>query len=150
MRNRAAYDAALERFSRGIAPHLDWAWRDGGADELPGIVVRNRTDHLYRYFDATAQAEYLYGCVVDTVRKDLQEEILFVEVFDRAMARVMDRIDMPNRKAAQLVRLVMQNGRISPDKRHRLFPELTDAEIDELERIVIAAHHPPDDADDAP
>jgi hypothetical protein len=148
VRNQAAYDAALERFSRAIASHIEWAWRDSGPDlgstDLgPTIMVKNRTDYLYRYFDATPQAEYLYDCVIDTVRRDLREEVLFVEVFDRAVNAVMDRIDMPNRKAAQLVKLVMQNGRIGLDKRARLFPELTAAEIDELETIVRAASNPP-------
>jgi hypothetical protein len=106
-------------------------------------MVKNRTDHLYRCFDATPQAEYLYDRVIDTVRKDLRDEVLFVEVFDRAINAVMDRIDMPNRKAAQLVKLVMQNGRIGSDKRTRLFPELTTAEIDELETIVRAVSNPP-------
>lgn len=149
VRNQAAYDAALERFSRAIAPYIDWAWEAGASEGGPAIVVRNRTDHLYRYFDATPQAEYLYGCVIDTVRRDLKEEVLFVEVFDGAMQGVMDRIDMPNRKAAQLVRLVMQNNRIGKEKRRTLFPELSDAEIDDLERIVHAASTPPSDEDDA-
>jgi Fic/DOC family len=143
VRNQAAYDVALERFSRAIASHIDWAWRDSGSDMGPTIMVKNRTDYLYRYFDATPQAEYLYDCVIDTVRRDLREEVLFVEVFDRAINAVMDRIDMPNRKAAQLVKLVMQNGRIGSDKRARLFPELTVAEIDELETTVRAASNPP-------
>jgi hypothetical protein len=141
VRNQAAYDAALERFSRAIASHIDWNWQDGGADLEaarmgPAIVVKNRTDYLYRYFDATPQAEYLYDCVIDTVRRDLRDEVLFVEVFDRATKAVMDRIDMPNRKAAQFVKLVMQNGRIGADKRARLFPELSETEIDALETIV--------------
>jgi hypothetical protein len=141
VRNQAAYDAALERFSRAIASHIDWKWQDGGAgsgdtDIGPAIVVKNRTDYLYRYFDATPQAEYLYDCVIETVRRDLRDEVLFVELFDRAIKAVMDRIDMPNRKAAQFVKLVMQNGQIGADKRARLFPELTAAEIDALEAIV--------------
>jgi hypothetical protein len=141
VRNQAAYDAALERFSRAIASHIDWNWQDSGPDlEVagmgPAIMVKNRTDYLYRYFDATPQAEYLYDCVIDTVRRDLRDEVLFVEVFDRATKAVMDRIDMPNRKAAQFVKLVMQNGRVGADKRARLFPELTVAEIDALETIV--------------
>jgi len=68
-----------------------------------------------------------------------------VEVFDRAMKGVMGRIDMPNRKAAKLVTLVMEHGRIGQGKRDRLFPELTGAEIDDLERIVNAARTPPAD-----
>lgn len=83
------------------------------------------------------------------MRRDLKEEVLFVEVFDRAMQGVMDRIDMPNRKAAQLVRLVMQNNRIGKEKRLKLFSELSDAEIDDLERIVRVASALPSDEDDA-
>ncbi|WP_146205380.1 MULTISPECIES: hypothetical protein [unclassified Azospirillum] len=83
------------------------------------------------------------------MRRDLKEEVLFVEVFDRAMQGVMDRIDMPNRKAAQLVRLVMQNNRIGKEKRLKLFSELSDAEIDDLERIVRVASALPSDKDDA-
>lgn len=139
VRNQSAYDAALERFSRAIAPHIDWAWSNDDDGGGPGIVVKNRTDHLYRYFDATPQAEYLYGCVIDTVRQDLRNEVLFLEIFDRAMRGVMDRIDMPNRKAGQLVKLVLQNGRIGKDKRANLTPELTDAEIDDLEQIILDA-----------
>jgi hypothetical protein len=86
---------------------------------------------------------------IDTVRRDLKEEVLFVEVFDRAMQGAMDRIDMPNRKAAQLVRLMMRNNRIGKEKRLTLFPKLSDAEIDDLERIVHAAGAPPSDEDDS-
>lgn len=139
VRNQSAYDAALERFSRAIAPHIDWAWSNGDDGGGPDIVVKNRTDHLYRYADVTPQAEYLYGCVIDTVRQDLRNEVLFLEIFDRAMRGVMDRIDMPNRKAGQLVKLVLQNGRIGKDKRASLYSELTDAEIDDLERIILDA-----------
>ena len=149
VRNQAAYDASLERFSRAITPHIDWEWVASASEDGPAIVAQNRTDHLYRYFDATPKAEYLYGCIIDTVRRDLKEEVLFVEVFDRAMQRVMDRIDMPNRKAAQLVRLVMQNNRIGKEKRLKLFSELSDAEIDDLERIVRVASALPSEEDDA-
>ena len=57
------------------------------------------------------------------MRRDLREEVLFIEVFDRAVRAVMDRI--------------------GADKRSRQFPELTGAEIDELEKIVQAAGNPP-------
>ncbi len=74
---------------------------------------------IHRYFDATPQAEYLYGCVIDTVRQDLPNDVLFLEIFDRAMRGVMDHI--------------------GKDKRANLTPELTDTEIDDLERIILDA-----------
>jgi len=39
---------------------------------------------LYRYYDATPQAEYLYEAVAETIRKGLREEIEFLEAFNRA------------------------------------------------------------------
>ena len=143
VRTWAEYDLALERFSRPAMRHIEWGWRDGGADG-PQIVVTNRTDHLYRYFDATPQAEYLYEQVIDTVRRDLKEEIAFIAAFDRAYRAVTERIDLPNRKAGLLVKLAMRNGRIGQDKREKLFPELTAAELDELETLVrqVLEEHP--------
>jgi hypothetical protein len=136
VRTWAAYDKALERFSRPVMRHIEWDWHGGGG---PQVAVTNRTDHLYRYFDATPQAEYLYGCVIDAVRRDLKEEVAFITAFDQAYRAVTERIDIPNRKAGQLVKLVMQNGLIGKDKREKLFPELTAAELDELEALVKTA-----------
>ncbi len=60
--------------------------------------------------DATAQAEYLYDRVAETVRQDLKEELGFVAVFDRALAGVRNIVDMPDRRASLFVRLCLQNG----------------------------------------
>src|SRR3954453_22735545 len=84
----------------------------------PNSAVQGDTGDLYRYFDATPFAEYLHDCVVDTVRRDLKEELGFVAVFDRAFATVRDIVDMPDRRASLFVRLCMQNaGRLSVAKR---------------------------------
>lgn len=97
------------------------------------IEVLNETADLYRYFDATAWAEYLYDRVADTVQRDLREEIDYVNVYDRALAAVTGVIDMPDRRALLFVRHCMQNnGRLSKAKRDS-FAELTDAEIAHLE-----------------
>lgn len=136
IRDRHAYDTALESVSKRIMPFVTWKWRRDAEGE---IVVENDTRDLYRFFDATALAEYLYGCVIETVRKDLREEIAFIEVFDRAVTGIMDRIDMPDRRAVLFARLCMQNqGRLSKEKR-ATFRELTDDEIADLEAIVTAA-----------
>ena len=89
--------------------------------------------------DATPFAEYLHDCVVDTVRRDLKEELGFVAVFDRAFATVRDIVDMPDRRASLFVRLCMQNaGRLSVAKRGQ-FAELADDEVAALEQAVQAA-----------
>lgn len=131
VRDRAAYDAALETFSSVIMPFVDWSWSDGDGGD---VVVRNDTRDLYRFFDATRIVEYLYRCVIEAVQTDLREEVRFLDVFGRAMAVVRDRVDMPDRRVGLLVRLLMQGGgRLSARKRQSSFPELTDEEIAAIE-----------------
>jgi len=100
------------------------------------MTVGNATAHLYRFFDATAQVEYLYRCIQETIRKDLREEIGFLAVFDGAVRRVMHIVDMPDRRASLLVRLILQNkGKLSNSKR-TLFAEVSDDELHNIERAV--------------
>jgi hypothetical protein len=39
--------------------------------------VLNDTAGFYRFFDATAQAEFLYGCVKHTIRKTCRRRLIF-------------------------------------------------------------------------
>jgi hypothetical protein len=134
LRDRRRYDEALEAFSGALTPFIFWDWT---SDQE--ISVKNNTDDLYRYFDATAQAEYLYDRVADTIHRDLKEELCFVAVFDRALAGVSNVVDMPDRRASLFVRLCLQNGGRLAGGRRTTFPELTDGEIAAMEEAVQAA-----------
>ena len=132
LRERAEYDRVLESYSKSILPFITYRLDDQGA-----MTVENRTDDLYRYWDATPFAEYLYECIAETVRSDLREELRFLTVFDQALSAVMNIVDMPDRRASLLVRLILQNrGELSKSKREKLFPELTDQEITAMETAV--------------
>jgi len=134
VRDQRRYDAVLERFSQPLFAAIDWAWTSERE-----ITVRNDTAPLYRYFDATPFVEYLYDRVVDTVRTDLHEQLGFLTIFDQAMEGVRAIVDMPDRRAALLIRLMLQNGgRLSLTKRKQ-FPELTDDELGAMEAVVQAA-----------
>jgi hypothetical protein len=134
LRDRRSYDAALESFSHTLSPFVSWRWTSDQA-----LIVENDTDNLYRYFDATAQAEYLYDRVADTVRQDIKEELGFVATFDRALAGIRDVVDMPDRRASLFVRLCLQNGGRLAGGRRTSFAELTDAEIAAMEAAVRGA-----------
>jgi len=131
IRDRRGYDVALETFSKAIQPHIDWRWTP--AKE---IEVENDTADLYRYFDATLLAEYLYAKVAETVRKDLKEELDFVAVYDAALEAVRERIDMPDRRASLLVRGLLQNHGTLSKKKRAEFSELTDDEVLALQAAV--------------
>lgn len=134
LRNRRQYDAELEKFSAYIQPFIEYSMSREGR-----MTVENETAHLYRFWDATAFAEYLYECVAETIQTDLKEEIGFLNVFDAALEAVAETVEMPDRKASLLVRFIMQNhGKLSNTKREK-FPELTEEEISLIEKAVQSA-----------
>lgn len=101
------------------------------------VEVLNDTADLYRYFDCTENAEFLYGCVERTVDRDLLREIDYLSRHDRALHRVMDTVEMPDRMAENLILFIRQNhGRLGRRRRENEFAKLTDEEVSLLERIV--------------
>ncbi len=100
------------------------------------IEVDNDTAGLYRYFDATRLAEFLYAKAVETVRKDLREELDFVAAYDAALAAVRNIVDMPDGRASLFVRLCLQNGGMLSKGKRGQFAEISDAELEALEAAV--------------
>jgi Fic family protein len=135
LRDRKAYDAALNAFSGKIMPKIEYAM-----DDQQRLTVLNKTDILYRYYDATPQVEYLYEAVAETIRKDLREEIEFLEVFDKAMIAVQKIVDMPNARASLLIRFILQNHGTLSGKKRRQFEELSDEEIARIEEAIRATN----------
>jgi hypothetical protein len=120
-----------EGYSSSISPFIDY-----DLDAEGRMTVHNTTVHLYQFFDATAHAEYLYQCIEETIRRDLQEEIGFLVVFDAAVRKVLEIIDMANRRASLLVRLILQNkGKLSNAKRDS-FAEISEDELHRIEGMV--------------
>jgi Fic family protein len=134
VRDRRGYDAVLERYANAIAPHVEWAFGPEG-----DLRVLNDTAHLYRTFDATHFVEYTFDRLRDAIDVGLSDELDFLELFDRALAGVAAVVDLPDRRARELVQLVLQNdGRLAARKRDR-FAELTDAEVAACEAAIVAA-----------
>jgi hypothetical protein len=101
------------------------------------VEVLNDTADLYRYFDCTEVAEFLYTCVQRTVEHDLPREIDYLRRHDEALVRIMDRIEMPDRPAQNLILFIRQNGgKLSKKKREKDFSALTNEEAQALENIV--------------
>lgn len=134
LRDPRGYDSVLEGFSRPRLALIPWDWTPERE-----IRVQGDTADLYRFFDATPFAEYVYDRIADTIRQDLRDELGFVAVYNRATEAVREIVDMPDRRLSLFVRLVMQNqGRLSAAKR-RIFEELSNAEVAAMERAVAVA-----------
>ena len=125
------YRRVLEAFSRPRLEHIEWRPTADG-----NVEVLNETIDLYRYFDATRQAEFLYDCVIQTIEHSLPEEIRFLERFDRMKAAINERFDMPDHTIDLMVRFLRQNkGVFSKRAREKEFKALSDAERGELETL---------------
>jgi hypothetical protein len=126
------YRSTLQRHSRPLMPFIEWR-----PTPERNVEVLNATADLYRYFDCTEQAEFLYECVSRTVEQDLPREIDYLRRHDEAIRRIMDAVEMPDRVAEDLVIFVRQNnGKLSKNRREHEFKELRDEEVTLLERIV--------------
>jgi hypothetical protein len=130
------YKRVLESHSRPLLPLIEWLPTANG-----NIEVLNDTVDYYRYFDATAHAEFIYHCVDTTIERDLPEEVAYLEAYDRFVAGMREFVDMPERTLNLLHRFLHQNGgRLSQRGRTREFQALTDDEVIRVEGLYRDSH----------
>jgi Fic/DOC family len=132
VRDLKTYDCTLEAFSRPLLDRLDWVF-----DHEDRLKVEGNEADLYRYFDATPMAEFLYEKVIETVEVDLPEELSFLDRFDKCRRAVQAIIDMPDRRLSLLVQLCLQNGGRFPKRKRGLFSELEEGEIALIDSAIL-------------
>lgn len=136
LNDRPAYDASLEAFSKPLVPLVDAV-----LDEEGRMTVRNETALWYRSIDMTAQVEALFRFIDTTIDTELAVELEFLARYDAATGAMKEVVDMPDRLVDLFIRFCLQNnGRLSPKKRRRHFPMLTDDEVAALEECVRAQY----------
>jgi hypothetical protein len=144
LREIELYKQVLESYSSTLLPLVEWRPTDRG-----NVEVLNETTDYYRYFDATAHAEFLYHCVHVTVERDLPSEVAYLESYDRFVLSLREIVDMPSTTADLLHRFLRQNdGRLSSRARKREFAALTNQEVARVEQLysesvrdTMQAHH---------
>ena len=126
------YRTTLQSHSEVLMPYIDWR-----PTLVRNVEVLNDTADLYRYYDVTAAAEFLYACVRRTVEQDLPREIDYLARHDEAMRRIMEAVEMPDRVAENLVMFIRQNnGTLSKKRRDGEFKALSSDEVKVIEGIV--------------
>jgi len=126
------YRTTLQSHSGPLMPFIDWRALPSG-----NVEVTNDTADLYRYFDCTEAAEFLYECVHRTIENDLPREIDYLKRHDAAMTAIMNAIEMPDRLVENLILFVRQNKGVLPKKRReKEFGKLTDDEVVLIETII--------------
>ena len=126
------YRSTLQRHSGPLMKFIEWR-----PTPERNVEVLNATADLYRYFDCTEEAEFLYACVRRTIEQDLPREIDYLRRHDEATCRIMNAVEMPDRVAENLVMSIRQNnGKLSKKRRDGEFQELRDEEVTLIEGIV--------------
>jgi len=123
------YRKALESYSHPLLDFIQWKKT---ADN--NVQVLNETIDYYRYYDTTAQAEFLFDCVGYTIQKIIPEEVSYLQKFDAMKVWLDDRFQMPDKTVDLLIRFLEQNnGTLSKRAREKEFAALTDQEINAIE-----------------
>ena len=126
------YRDSLQALSSPLMNFIEWC-----PTPQRNVEVLNDTADLYRYFDCTENAEFLYGCVEQTVDHDLPQEIDYLRRHDEALRRITEYLDMPDRLAEDLMMFIRKNnGNLGQKRRENEFAKLTDQEVAAVEEIV--------------
>jgi hypothetical protein len=131
LREISRYKLVLESYSEQLLPFIHWRANADG-----NIEVLNETANYYRFFDATAHAEFLYECIEQTVERDLPGEVAYLEGYDRFVTGVQQIVDMPQRTVDLLHRFLRQNnGILSRRAREGKFAALDEEEVSRIEGL---------------
>jgi Fic family protein len=134
-----AYRRVLEDYSDRLLPVIEWQATAAG-----NVRVLNDTADFYRFFDATAHAEFLYACVRKTIEEGLPGEADFLRRYDQFREGIASIVDMPDRTTGLLFRFLHQNsGHLSGWARSHEFRQLTAEEVAQAERLYAAYFGPP-------
>jgi hypothetical protein len=124
------YRQTLEHYSKPRLDLIEWRPTDKN-----NVEVLNETIDLYRYFDATKQAEFFFECVEETVNKTLPEEVSYLKKYDLLNDFIKNYIEMQDKLVDLLIRFLDQHdGKLSKRARDKEFSQLTEDEVQTIER----------------
>lgn len=131
LRQLETYRRVLESVSVPLLSFIDWEPTANG-----NVRVLNDTADYYRFFDATAHAEFIYACVEQTVDVDLPAEVEYLTAFEEFAHGVQEIVEVPQRELHLLRGFLAQNGgALSRRAREREYAALTHAEVTQIEDL---------------
>ncbi|WP_188939405.1 Fic family protein [Dyadobacter endophyticus] len=123
------YRRVLESFSLPRLPLIEWKPAPDN-----NVQINNETGDLYRYFDATQQAEFLYSCVLETIEVTIPEQINYLQKYDRMKAFLDDFVPLADNMVSRLVHFLNEGkGHISKWVKDHELKEFTESEVLEIE-----------------
>jgi len=131
--NMDKYDNILESFSKELVPVINYELNELG--EM--TVLDQQTKHLYYGIEFTKALEFLFWALEETLANDFKKELEYMKVFMNSKSEVRKVVDIPDRKLNNLINIIISNdGKLSQGKRQSQYSELTDDEIERIEKII--------------
>jgi hypothetical protein len=136
--------------SRGVAPKgivmpiANSIWEDmNGYSEVfnVNIEVTNDTKDIYSFFDATDPAEFLKNRIKYILDQSIPNEVKLIYKRDKVIEGARDIFDMQTAQLEKLMNIILQNGgTLSKGKRAKMYPDLTDGEVEALQDLIQDAY----------
>ena len=128
--NEAEYLETLQVFSEPARNFWDVTF----IDEDRFAFEFNGHPALYRYWDATACAEFMLRATEQALERHLKEETLFLNRYDELYRRIDQQFDVPGSILSRLVMFCLdQNGTLSQNRRKQYQHQVPEAVFDALE-----------------
>lgn len=133
LKNMRQYDEMLELFSKPLLRLVtNYEMSDEGE-----LTVHSETKIYYQYIDYTNYVEYLFSCIEETIRDDFQEELTFIENYDKTKLAIQQIVDMPDIKIDRIIRCIAQNnGVLGKKMKKNYFSELSNENISAIEQVI--------------
>lgn len=124
------YQKTLEDYSSQRLELIDWK-----PTTDHNVKILNDSIDLYRYYDLTTQAEFLFDCVEETIEQIIPDELNYLEKYDQMTQYINNHFTVPNTKVDLLIKFLNQNnGKLSKNKRLKEFDDLNEDEIKSIEK----------------
>jgi len=131
LEDMAAYDRTLEAYSAQVGEVARYTLSHSG---VMTVTNPHEAAWIWRYPDLTPQLEYL-GRAMNRAVQMVPEELNFLVRYDTLSKPAREVVDMPDARLTDLLSRVHENGgTLSKNKRKLQFRELTDSEIEQIER----------------
>lgn len=124
------YQKILEHHSSPRLELINWE-----STEDYNTRILNETKDLYRYYDMTLEAEFLFDCVKDTIDRVIPHELDYLRKYDKLTDQINDLLTMENTRVDLLIKFMHQNeGRLSKTKREKYFDFLKEEQVKQIEQ----------------
>jgi hypothetical protein len=132
LQNMAEYDKILECYSKPLMQRVRFTILASGDLNIENV---DEISPYFKYPDLTMQSEYLAKTISSTIQEDLVEELYFLERYDELKKELQLLIDMPDKRLSNIIMYLHQNKGVFPNRRKKLFEEITEAEFEAIENI---------------